>query len=92
MKGLSCPVRLAILDFLKDGEKTVNEIFEFVGTSQPNISKHLFYLKKLGIIDERKEGLRRFYYIKIPCILKIFSCIEETILEKTKIETEELKT
>jgi len=41
LKAIAHPIRLAIIDFLTDGEKTVNEITKWVNSSQSNVSKHL---------------------------------------------------
>ena len=40
-KTMAHPLRLAILHYLKDGEKTVNELTQTLGASQSNISQHL---------------------------------------------------
>lgn len=84
LKAISHSVRLAIIDFLKDGEKSVNDIAKWVGGSQSNISKHLSVLKRIGIVGDRKEGLNRFYYLKIFCVTDFSSCVNETL--KKKIE------
>jgi ArsR family transcriptional regulator len=40
------------------------------------VSKHLSVLKEAGIVDCRKEGVQRFYRLKVPCVLNMFRCIE----------------
>ncbi len=45
-KTLSHPLRRVILHFLKDGEKTVNDLKEIIGIPQPNISQHLGIMRK----------------------------------------------
>ena len=62
-KALSDPVRLNILDFLRDGEKCVCEIVPHVKRIQPVVSRHLKILKDCGIIKGRKDGTRRLYSI-----------------------------
>lgn len=54
-KVLSEPLRIKILNSLKDGEKTVNEIVEAVDSSQPNVSRHLKILIKAGFIRRRQK-------------------------------------
>ena len=56
-KVLGEPVRLQILNTLRDGEMSVTEIVEATGLGQANISKHLRTLHGLGFITRRKEGL-----------------------------------
>ena len=62
-KALSDPVRLDILDFLRDGEKCVCKIVPHVKLIQPVVSRHLKILKDCGILRDRKEGNRRLYSI-----------------------------
>lgn len=60
---LSSPARLKILHYLCDGERSVNEILEFVGSSQPNVSQHLGLMYRAGILGKRKEGNQVLYRI-----------------------------
>jgi len=62
-KALSDPVRIEILDFLRDGEKCVCEIIPHLGLIQPVVSRHLKILKESGLVRYRKEGNRRLYSI-----------------------------
>ena len=70
-KALSDPVRLNILDFLRDGEKCVCEIVPHVKRIQPVVSRHLKMLKDCGIVRDRKEGNRRLYSITDQGIFRI---------------------
>jgi ArsR family transcriptional regulator len=62
-KALSDPVRIEILDFLRDGEKCVCEIIPHLGLIQPVVSRHLKILKASGLVKYRKKGNWRFYSI-----------------------------
>ena len=64
--ALSDPIRLEILDFLRDGEKCVCEIIPHLNIIQPVVSRHLKILKDAGIIRCRKEGTKRMYSIVDP--------------------------
>jgi len=55
-KVLAEPLRLAILNALHAGERTVSDLAEAVGTSQPNVSKHLRLLEGAGMVARRQEG------------------------------------
>jgi len=70
-KALSDPVRLEILDFLRDREKCVCEIIPHVKLIQPLVSRHLKILKDCGIVRYRKDGNRRLYSITDQQIFKI---------------------
>ena len=70
-KALSDPVRLEMLDFLRDGEKCVCEIIPHVKLIQPVVSRHLKILKDSGIVGDKKEGNRRLYSITDQQIFQI---------------------
>jgi DNA-binding transcriptional ArsR family regulator len=55
------PRRRAILDVLVDGERSVNALVERLGLTQPQVSKHLRVLRKVGAVDVREDGRRRLY-------------------------------
>lgn len=64
LKSISHPIRLKILCFLTDGEKTVGEIEKEFGSSISNISQHLTVLRKMDIIKRRKEANFMYYSVK----------------------------
>jgi DNA-binding transcriptional ArsR family regulator len=84
VRALGHEVRLAILDFLKGGEQCVTDIAEHTGSTFANASRHLSHLKKAGIVDTRKEGLNIYYYLKIPCIMNFFACIDNVLDKRFK--------
>jgi DNA-binding transcriptional ArsR family regulator len=55
-KTMAHPLRLAILHYLKEGEKTVNDITQITGASQSNVSQHLALMRQRQIVKTRKEG------------------------------------
>lgn len=57
------PMRIRLLDRLRDGEATVNELSEALGASQQNVSKHLAILAEVGILGRRKAGTHVYYRI-----------------------------
>ncbi len=65
-KALSHPLRLAILDALRDGEKTVTQLQEITGTGQATISQHLNILRTNHFVAFRKEGTQAFYRNEDP--------------------------
>jgi len=67
-------------------KKSVEEITKILDEKQSTISKHLAVLKNVGIIDDKKVGLYRFYYLKLPCVLNFSLCVEQTLKEKIKLE------
>ena len=57
------PMRIRLLDRLREGEASVNELSEALGASQQNISKHLAVLAEAGILGRRKAGTHVYYRI-----------------------------
>ncbi len=83
-KALSDPVRLTILDFLRDGEKCVCVIVPHVKLIQPVVSRHLKILKEVGIIRDRKDGNRRLYSITNPQIFRIIDDLSPEFVDSLK--------
>ena len=76
------PIRLAILDCLKDGERCVCDIAEHVEANRSNVSRHLAVMLNAGLVDQRKDGLRMMYSLKTPCILDITKCVTGVLRER----------
>lgn len=58
--------RIRILDQLRDGELSVAQLTDRLGTSQQNTSKHLGVLLQAGIVSRRKEGTSAWYSVADP--------------------------
>jgi len=58
------PHRRLILDVLRGGERSVGELVERVGLSQPGVSKHLGVLRQAGLVGARAEGKQRLYTLR----------------------------
>lgn len=63
---LSDPTRLRILSCLCNQERSVGEIVDIIGLSQPNISRHLGILFEAAVIDKRREGTTIYYRVIDP--------------------------
>ena len=57
------PMRIKLLDALRDGEATVGELTDRLGSSQQNVSKHLGVLHRAGIVSRSKRGTFAHYAI-----------------------------
>ena len=78
------PIRLAVIDFLKDGEQCVCDIAEHVGAKRSNVSRHLAVLLKVGIVEQRKDGLRMMYSLNTPCILTFADCVASVLRQRAR--------
>jgi DNA-binding transcriptional ArsR family regulator len=63
-RALAEPRRLAILELLRAGERSVGEIVQHLGVTQPAVSKHLRVLKQAGLVEDRTDAQRRLYRIQ----------------------------
>ena len=76
------PIRLAVLDFLRDGEQCVCDIATHVEAERSNVSRHLALMTKAGLLESRKEGLKVMYSLKCPCILDFVGCVTSVLREQ----------
>jgi DNA-binding transcriptional ArsR family regulator len=65
------PMRIRILDRLRDGETSVLELADALGSSQQNVSKHLGVLHDAGIVSRRKSGTHAYYAIEDRSVLDL---------------------
>ena len=59
--ALSVPMRLKILNELRDGERNVGEITAATGCTQANVSKHLALLAQNGLVAKTQRGTSAYY-------------------------------
>ena len=60
---LAEPMRLKILNGLRDGEKNVSELVALSGGTQANVSKHLTMLSTANLIKREARGTKAYYSI-----------------------------
>jgi DNA-binding transcriptional ArsR family regulator len=63
LRVIGDPMRIRVLDLLRDDELSVAAITAALGTSQQNASKHLAVLHQAGIVGRRKEGTSVLYRV-----------------------------
>ncbi len=83
-RAIAHPLRLAILDFLREGEQCVCDIAVHVESERSNISKHLSLMVAAGVLESRKEGLKVIYRLRAPCILGFFECITGVLRQQVE--------
>lgn len=67
-KALSDPSRLALLQQLMAGERSVGDLAQAVAMTHANVSRHLTLLTAEGLLARRKDGLFVHYSIADPCV------------------------
>jgi DNA-binding transcriptional ArsR family regulator len=69
------PMRLKILNVLRDGEKCVQDLVEATNTSQANVSKHLKVMMQAGILNRRSEGTLAYYSVQDDLIFELCNLV-----------------
>ena len=70
-RALGDPCRLRILSYVMQGERSVSEVIEEVGSSQSNVSRHLQALYSAGMVERRRDGNSIYYSVTDPMILEL---------------------
>jgi DNA-binding transcriptional ArsR family regulator len=81
------PMRIKLLDRLRAGEASVQELTDATGASQQNVSKHLGVLLEAGVVGRRKNGNVSLYRITDDTVLSL--C--ESVCGSLERQLEELR-
>jgi ArsR family transcriptional regulator len=84
--ALSDPIRLDIIDFLRNGEKCVCEITPHLNLVQPLVSRHLKILKNAGLIKRRKKSTWHYYSLTDNRVLELIDKLTPDFTESIKHE------
>jgi len=79
IKAMAHPVRLMIVEYLKDSSRSFSEIFNLFTLDKSTVSKHLLVLKEAGIVSSKKTGADMIYALEVPCVTDFFGCITAVI-------------
>jgi len=79
IKAMSHPVRLMIIEVLREGELSFSKINELFESDKSTISKHLLVLKEAGIVSSKRSGADMIYKLEVPCITGFFGCVTAVI-------------
>ncbi len=79
LKSLAHPSRLMIVDELSRGARCVAELREIIGCDMSTVSRHLAVLKNAGLLADQRQGVQVFYFLKTPCVLDFFECVESVL-------------
>ena len=65
------PMRIRLLEAMRDGEMSVKQLQEAIGASQQNVSQHLNVLLRARIVERRKQGNFSLYSIADPVVFSL---------------------
>ena len=77
VKAIAHPLRMSILSMLAEGEKNVQELTKTLGTTQSNVSQHLFQMRARDLVTTRREGNMVYYSIQNPKLIKLMELMKE---------------
>lgn len=87
---LAEPMRLRLLNHLRDGEATVGALVEATGGRQANVSRHLSALLAQGVVSRRKEGVFAYYRIQDPRIFELCELVCDSLQARLSARQEAL--
>jgi len=74
-QGLANPTRIAIVEFLRDGELSAGKLIEKLGIEQANASQHLSVLRAKRIVVGRKVGNQVYYSIRDRALIEVLDIL-----------------
>jgi DNA-binding transcriptional ArsR family regulator len=74
--ALAEPHRRQILDLLRNGERSVNDLVARLKLSQPGVSKHLKVLRQAGLVEVRPQGRQRWYGLRPQPLAEVDDWLE----------------
>ena len=77
LKAIAEPNRRRIIRLVRDDELSAGEIASHFDISWPAISQHLGVLKEAGLVDERRNGVRRLYRARPEGLTELQAFLEE---------------
>jgi len=90
-RALGEPLRLRILQILAQGESTVSRLVGLVGSTQPNISKHLRILQEVGLVERRPQGGIANYAIADATVLELCDLVCAGVRERLEAQVNAMR-
>jgi len=88
-KALSNGNRLELLEFLAQGERSVEDLSAIAGLTIGNTSQHLQQLRQVGLVTSRKEGLKVYYRINGDDVIDLLGALR-SVAERHVADVERL--
>lgn len=83
-RGFADPSRLSILEALHEGERTVSDLVQATGFTQPNVSNHLSCLRDCGLVTFRQQGRFAYYSLSDKRVAKLLLLADELLADVAK--------
>jgi ArsR family transcriptional regulator len=92
--ALAHPTRIAIVEALRDRERSAGQLIEQLGLEQANASQHFAILRARQIVTNRKEGNQVYYSLRDPALIEVLDILKRYFysqLSQTKSMLEEIQ-
>lgn len=76
---LGHPVRVRVLELLRDGELTVGELQAALELDSGGMSQHLTAMRRQGVLESRKVGVKVYYRVKDPRTFQLLAVAREIL-------------
>jgi DNA-binding transcriptional ArsR family regulator len=90
-RALSEAIRLRILQILQHGEISVSALVAKVGSTQPNVSKHLKVLQDVGLVRRRQVGTSAYYSIADEMVFEMCEMVCSRLRDRLEAQVDGLK-
>ncbi len=88
-RTLGHPARVRILELLRDGEHSVGALQEALGLDSGGTSQHLAALRRVGVVESRREGTSVFYRAADPQVFALLD-VGKLLIARSLHEQQEL--
>jgi DNA-binding transcriptional ArsR family regulator len=90
-RALSEAIRLRILQILQNGEISVSALVEKIGSTQPNVSKHLKVLQDVGLVKRRQVGTSAYYSIADEMVFELCEMVCSKLRDRLEAQVGALR-
>ena len=81
-KSMANPTRLKIMNLLREGEKSVEDLRKRLNIPKANLSQHLSVLRHRRIVSTRRAGLNIYYKVANPKMIKACDILRDVLFEQ----------
>ena len=85
-RAMGEPIRLRLLQTLENGEQSVTALTRAVGSTQPNVSKHLKVLQEVGLVGRRQQGNIAYFFIAEPVVFELCEMVCKGMRERLEAQ------
>jgi DNA-binding transcriptional ArsR family regulator len=83
LKALSDPTRLAILDALRNGPRTITEVAAAFSLAQPTVSNHVKILRDAGLVIDERQGTRRRLIVQHEVVEELIGDLHDALSDRS---------